>query len=83
MNMKCYRTMELAFNNKGHTYEAERHSTRVIECCGHIGITMNSVLKGFLLMNFEKLWCTLDDNLNQFSQSIITFGEHKAENVHL
>ena len=46
-------------------------------------VAMNSVLKGFLHKNFEKLWCTLDDNLNQFSQSIITFGEHKAVNVHL
>ena len=59
-------------------------STRVIECCGQRRIPLYSCsLKLFPFMNVKKVWSALGDKLNQFMPLIITFGEHKAVNVHV
>ena len=58
--------MELIFNYKGHTDEAERQGTRVIECFSPTLIAMYSASKYFLLMNWY-----MGANLNQSIQLII------------
>jgi len=78
-----YWTMDLDYNYKGNADEVEKNFHKTYWMLWSKTNTSVFSLNFFFFINVKKLWSTLGDNPNQFSSLIITFGEHKAVNLHV